>query len=268
MDVVLQNDLILIRTDFDTMRTPWMHEFLSLHWQYMLFVPNAVLIFSNSAYASQKQAFIEALSKRYAQSHEFSYEFYLRCMMHYASKPIKIELHPHEEIQPVTVELFAHDAQTVIFSLYAPNPWVFYYLKSQLGVYVREANETSLVIDVTHMRSKSRLERTLNKRHLLHYSIEYRYDHRFMSRLYGDYAHFAFDEDDDMQETFDSMMHYYTVLECPVGATQDALRRSYKKLVRVYHPDRVHCENDDMIHRYTQKFQLLQEAYTALRIVS
>jgi len=57
-------------------------------------------------------------------------------------------------------------------------------------------------------------------------------------------------------------------LECPVGATQDALKKSYKKLAKVYHPDKIVHESPNMIAHYTQKFQLLQEAYTALRIVS
>ena len=69
-------------------------------------------------------------------------------------------------------------------------------------------------------------------------------------------------------DEIDEMLHYYTVLECPVGSSQDALKRSYKKLVKVYHPDRVHCESSATVDRYTQKFQLLQEAYQALRIVS
>jgi len=46
------------------------------------------------------------------------------------------------------------------------------------------------------------------------------------------------------------------------------LKKSYKKLTKVYHPDKIYHENPHMIKHYTQKFQLLQEAYTALRIVS
>jgi len=39
-------------------------------------------------------------------------------------------------------------------------------------------------------------------------------------------------------------------------------------LTKVYHPDKIFHDSPHMVERYTQKFQLLQEAYTALRVVS
>ncbi|MCW9027137.1 MAG: J domain-containing protein, partial [Thiovulaceae bacterium] len=93
------------------------------------------------------------------------------------------------------------------------------------------------------------------------------YDNRFMSKLYSDFANYSFgdlcrEEEEEVNKEF------YMVLECPIGASQDALKKSYKKLAKVYHPDKVIHESPHMVTHYTQKFQLLQEAYQALRIVS
>lgn len=268
MDVVLQNNMILIRTGFDTLQSSWMSLFLNQHARHMLFLPKAVLVFNNSALQEEKKKFLKTLSEAYAKNQDFSAEFYWRSMMRYADTPIKIELVSHEEPQPISVELFAHDDAKVVISLFSPNLWVMSYLRSQLDLYVTEITPTSLVIDVSDMMAKTRLERSLNKRHILHYQLQYHYDSEFMWRLYGKYAQFSFDDSPHEEEQFESMLHYYTVLECPVGSSLDALKKSYKKLVKVYHPDRVHRENNDVLERYTQKFQLLQEAYTALRIVS
>lgn len=267
MEIVLQSNLILIRTGFKTLKSPWMTAFLNQHAQDMLFLPKSVLVFHNESYLPSKEFFFERLSRHYAMTHDFSEDFYLRSLLRYRRQPIKIELEDMQEVEAVTVELYAHDARTVVASLYAPNTWVISYLRSQLDLYIREVNDLSLVIDVEEMRAKARLERALNKRHVLHYMIQYRYDSEFMQRLYSDFADFSFDTD-EQDERIEEMMHYYTVLECPVGATQDALRKSYKKLVKIYHPDKVHCESPEIVNRYTQKFQLLQRAYTALRIVS
>ena len=79
-----------------------------------------------------------------------------------------------------------------------------------------------------------------------------------MSRLYSDFANFSFGrlcEEEEQEEN----TYFYTVLECPVGASQDALKKSYKKLAKVYHPDKIVHETPNMIKRYTQKFQLLQD---------
>ena len=255
MEIVLQPNMVLIRTDFATLETPWMAEFLAGSAEQMLFLPRAVLVLHTEWQLERKRAFFERLGRHYARRHELDEGFFLRSLMRCLERPVK-------------VELYARDPQSVILSLYAPNRWVLGYLRAQMASCVTSVGERELVLDVSDLKAKSRLERALNRRQLLHYTIEYRYDSRFMQRLYADYADYGWEDDDAEQLQIGEMLHYYTVLECPVGASQDALRKSYKKLVKVYHPDRVHSEDVETVNRYTRKFQLLQEAYTALRIVS
>jgi hypothetical protein len=268
MEIVLQPHMVLIRTTFAKLQESWMADFLTGETGQMLYLPRALLLLHANRNLERKEAFFRALCDHYAKSHELNGDFFLRALMRSLERPVKIELDGLVEPQTVTVELYAHDSQTVTASLYAPNRWVLGHLQAQLAPYVRECSETQLTLDLSDMKAKARLERALNKRHLLHYSIQYRYDSRFMERLYADYADFYFEDEEEQQRQIEAMMHYYTVLECPVGASQDALRKSYKKLVKVYHPDRVHCEDAATVNHYTQKFQLLQEAYSALRIVS
>jgi len=267
MDIVLRNNLILIQTDFDTLNTDWMTNFLNHHSRGMLFLPKAVLVFRNETLTEIREEFLHELSQFHARKHDFSHEFFLRSMLKYGNQPIKIELDKLQEQETVKVHLYAYDKDTVLISLDYPNSWVLNYMRSQLEVYVERGTDVSLVVDVSDYRAKTRLERALNKRHILHYQIQYTYDNRFMSKLYSDFASFSFGDlcKDEEQEVNN---RFYTVLECPVGASQDALKKSYKKLAKVYHPDKIIHEEPHMLTHYTQKFQLLQEAYTALRIVS
>jgi len=267
MNIVLRNNLILITTGFDTLNTPWMKEFLNHHARGMLFLPKAVLVFRNETLREIRNEFLQQLSEYHAAKNEFSHQFFLRSMLKYGAQPIKIELEKLEEAEVVKVNLYAYDKDTVLISLDTPNSWVTNYMRSQLEVYIERGTDVSLVIDVSDYKAKARLERALNKRHILHYQIQYTYDNHFMSKLYSDFANFSFGDlckDDDRDEN----TQFYTVLECPIGASQDALKKSYKKLTKVYHPDKVFHDNPNMVAHYTQKFQLLQEAYTALRVVS
>jgi len=267
MDIVLRNNLILITTGFKTLNTSWMKEFLHHHSRGMLFLPKAVLVFRNETLREVREEFLCQLSQHHAATHDFNHEFFLRSMLKFGTQPIKIELEKQEEPENVKVNLYAYDRDTVLISLDAPNSWVISYLRSQLEVYIEKGTDISLVVDVSDYKAKARLERALNKRHILHYQIQYTYDNHFMSKLYSDFASFSFGdlakEDEDEEKKV-----FYTVLECPVGASQDALKKSYKKLTKVYHPDKVFHEAPHMVEHYTQKFQLLQEAYTALRVVS
>jgi hypothetical protein len=267
MNIVLRNNLILITTGFETLNKSWMKEFLHHHSRGMLFLPKAVLVFRNETLREVREEFLSQLSQHHAATHDFSHEFFLRSMLKYGTQPIKIELEKLEEPENVKVNLYAYDKDTVLISLDTPNSWVISYLRSQLDVYVEKGTDISLVIDVSDYKAKARLERALNKRHILHYQIRYTYDNHFMSKLYSDFASFSFG-DLAKEDEHDEHKTFYTVLECPVGASQDALKKSYKKLTKVYHPDKVFHEAPHMVEHYTQKFQLLQEAYTALRVVS
>lgn len=267
MEIVLRNNLILITTCFDTLNTPWMKDFLNHHARGMLFLPKAVLVFRNETLTEVREEFLHELSQHHAKTHDFDHKFFLRSMLKYGTQPIKIELEKLEDPQIIKVNLYAYDKNTVLISLDQPNLWVLNYLRSQLEVYVERGTDVSLVVDVSDYKAKARLERALNKRHILHYQIQYSYDNHFMSKLYSDFASFSFGDLCKSQKD-DENIRLYTVLECPVGASQDALKKSYKKLAKVYHPDKIVHESPNMVRHYTQKFQLLQEAYTALRIVS
>ncbi len=267
MNIVLRNNLILITTDFETLNVLWMKEFLNHHSRGMLFLPKAVLVFRNESLKDVREDFLYQLSEYHASKNDFSHEFFLRSMLKYGNQPIKIELSKQQNPEVVKVKLYAYNQSTVLISLDNSNSWVISYLRSQLEVYIQRGTDISLVIDVNEYKAKARLERALNKRHILHYQIQYTYDKHFMSKLYSDFANFSFgDLCKDSEE--DENIEFYTILECPIGASQDALKKSYKKLTKVYHPDKIFHETPSMVEHYTQKFQLLQEAYTALRVVS
>jgi hypothetical protein len=266
MDIILQNNMIVVRCSFDILKSPWMDEFLNTHSQDMLFLPKSVLVFSNSSLLAVKEDFVHSLCMYYTKDLETDNDFYFRSVMRYIKYPVKIELQEQEVAETIEVRLQARSSSEVQIKLDRPNRWVMSYLKSQLGTYIEQEGLMNLFLDLPDNKAKARLERALNKRHILHYRVQYTYDAYFMQNLYSEYGQFEYEDHTD--DEIDEMMHYYTVLECPVGSSQDALRKSYKKLVKVYHPDRVHCENEDRVNHYTQKFQMLQEAYTALRIVS
>jgi len=264
MDIVLRNNLILITTEFETLNTPWMKEFLNYHSRGMLFLPKAVLVFRNESLKDIREEFLSKISQHHAKEHDFDYQFFLRSMLKFGKQPIRIELNKLQKPETIKVKLYAYDKNTVLITLDTPNSWVVSYLKSQLEVYVERGTDISLVVDVSTYKAKARLERALNKKHILHYQIQYNYDNHFLSKLYSDFASYSFG-DLISEKNDDERKYFYTILECPIGASQDVLKKSYKKLTKVYHPDKVYNEQPHMIEHYTQKFQLLQKAYKALK---
>ena len=244
-----------------------MIEFLNRHSRSMLFLSKAVIVLRNDDLQDERIEFLSKLSEYHAQKYDFNHKFFLRSMLKFGNQPIRVELEKKLEPENVAIKLYAYDKNTVLITLDSPNVWVLNYFRSQLAVYVERGTDISLVIDVSDYKAKGRLERTLNKRHILHYQIHYVYDNHFMSKLYSDFANYSFG-DLTKESEMEKNKHLYTILECPIGASADILKKSYKKLAKVYHPDIVYHDEPSMLQHYTQKFQLLQEAYKALRSVS
>jgi len=267
MEIVLQNNLILVRTDFETLNQQWVIDFLNHHAKSMLFLPKSVLIFRNDTLKEIREEFITELSKHHAKKHDLEHQFFLRSLLKFGNYPIKIELDKLQLPEVVKVNLYAYDKNNVLISLDQPNSWVMTYFRSQLNVYMEKGTDQSMVLDLSTHKAKARFDRAMGKKHILHYDIHYTYDNHFLSTLYSDFASYSFG-DLVKEEENEKNLKYYTILEVPVGASRDVLRQSYKKLVKIYHPDKIVAQEPYMVDYYTQKFQLLQEAYNTLKIVS
>ena len=57
----------------------------------------------------------------------------------------------------------------------------------------------------------------------------------------------------------------YKVLSITINSTKKEIKNNYKKMLRKYHPDRVYCENDEIVALYTRRFQVIQEAYALIK---
>lgn len=57
---------------------------------------------------------------------------------------------------------------------------------------------------------------------------------------------------------------YFILLDSSKKDSMQTIKKRYKKLRKQYHPDNVFYRKDDATQEYTEKFQLLQNAYTAV----
>ncbi len=58
------------------------------------------------------------------------------------------------------------------------------------------------------------------------------------------------------------LAHYYSVLELPYGANLTEIKQAYKRLMKIYHPDKF--QNAEKKQTATSLVQKINEAYRAL----
>ena len=262
MKVVLRNNAIFVQGSANTLEESWMEDFFDHHIHNTLFLDNGVLVLNNENSSDKKEEFLETLSEHFTKANELTGSFYSRSLKRCKTAAVRIEV-PYRESEQVDIEVYAYNSSCVQLILLTSNRWVMRYLKQQLSNLVTSSSEEDLFIDVSTASAKSRLEKTLNRREVLHFAINYQYDDEFMSRLYGNYKGWGFGND-----TIDKMIRYHAIFEIPMGSSPEDLKKRYRTLAKRYHPDRVQSKNPKIINKYTEKFQLLQEAYGALRAVS
>jgi len=260
--VVLRNNAIFVQGGSNTLEEPWMENFFDHHIHNTLFLDNGVLVLNNEGSAKQKKEFLDTLSDCYTTSNDLASPFYRRSLRKCKSAAVRIEV-PYQKSEKIDVELYAFDPNRVKITFLTQNRWVMRYLKQQLASLVIDSTSTNIYIDVSTMSAKARLEKALNRREVLHYQINYRYDDAFMSRLYGNYNGWG-----EGSDAIDRMIRYHAIFEIPIGAVSDDLRKRYHQLAKRYHPDRFHTKSPEIINKYTEKFKLLQEAYDALKAAS
>lgn len=262
MRVVLRNNAIFVQGGSSTLEEPWMEEFFDHHIHNTLFLDNGVLVLNNDASSDEKEAFLDSLTDRYTSENDLASPFYRRSLKRCKTAAVRIEV-PYRKSEKVDIELYAFGPNRVKFTFLTENRWVMRYLKQQLSSLVMSATMNNIYIDVSTPQAKARLEKTLNRRDVLHFQINYRYDDEFMSRLYGNYRGWGFGND-----AIDKMIRYHAIFEIPLGSSPEDLKKRYRQLAKRYHPDRVQTKSPEIINRYTEKFKLLQEAYDALKAAS
>jgi hypothetical protein len=257
--VVLRNNAIFVQGGSKTLEEPWMEEFFDHHIHNTLFLDNGVLVLNNEGSAEQKEEFLDTLSDRYTTANELTSPFYRRSLRKCRSAAVRIEI-PYRKAEKVDIELFAFGPNRVKLTFLTPNRWIMRYLKQQLSSLVTSHTSNQIYIDVSTIASKARLEKALNRREVLHYVINYKYDEEFMSKLYGNYKGWGHSNDE-----IDKMISYHAIFDLPVGSKLEDLKKRYRQLAKRYHPDRVNSKSPEIINKYTEKFKLLQEAYGALQ---
>lgn len=56
-----------------------------------------------------------------------------------------------------------------------------------------------------------------------------------------------------------SLPDYYRLLEVTADASQDEIRRSYRRLARIYHPDLMRMRNDQRIKQINEAYAVLSD---------
>lgn len=271
MEIALHSNMIVIRASRQSLELPWVSEFIASYKEELLFLARSVIIYHNEEQQEQKKEFLRRSCELFAQNEQLDAKFFLRAVMCCAHYPIKVEIKAQDTVpKTIDVELRALGRGKVSMHLAERDAWFLIYMHSKLHPYVLSESSSKLVLDLTTIEAKVALEKSLSRHHIFSRQVNYHYDDAFIRTLFDHFEHQRYERSYEKsrveEEPNHKYRHYYAVLGLEPDASEAELKRSYKRMVKQHHPDSViHLNDDSKIMEYTQRFQMIQEAYQALK---
>ncbi len=273
MRIYIKSNMLVVQTDSSMLSVDWFGAFILSHSRDTIFLPMSVVIFLDDSLMRERKDFLIKLTKLYSEKSELYYEQLLKNVLRYRHKPIKIEFKQDNQIKSdIDIYLDAISHKEVKILLKEPNPWIITYFSSQLDKFITEYDDRRLFLNASEERSKSRLDRVLKRKSFLFFNIKFTYSENFLTILFNKYTQQrrtkynrenSFNTQGYHQDSV--LLYHYGVLELQYNASISDVKANYRRLAKMYHPDRVHHKNQTIINLYTKKFQDIQSSYQFLK---
>jgi len=267
--------MLIIQTDSSILSIDWFGDFLLSHSRDTIFLPMSVVTFFDDKLIKDRKKFLVNLAKFYAEKSSLYYEQLLKNFLRYKHKPIKIEFKQKIFIKSdVEIYLDAISHKEVRILLKDENPWIISYFYSQLDKFITEYDHRNLFLNASDDRSKSRLDRVLKRKSILFFNIRFTYSKGFLTILFNEFTknrqnRFNYNRNNSFNSknyNQDSkLLYHFGILELQYDSTFIEVKTNYRKLAKMYHPDRVHHKNQTIVSLYTKKFQDIQASYQYLK---
>jgi hypothetical protein len=266
--------MLIVQTDSSILPFDWVENFLLSHGKDIIYLPMSLVIFFDEKLFKERKEFLIKLAEYYSEKSQLYHGQLLKNLLRYKHKPIKFEFKSEHHVYtdvPVYLDAISHKDVKII--LKEANPWVITFFTSQLDKFVEEFDSRKVFLNVTESRTKGRLDRVLKKKSFLFFNMKLMYSKNFLTILFSEYTKQRKGFNFNRENSFNSksynkdrvLLHHYNILELPYDASLKQVKDHYRRLAKMYHPDRVSHKNSTIVEIYTKKFQEIQNSYQYLK---
>ena len=263
MKIKINSNTINIYITQNIIKENFFIDFIKENIKNILFLNNEVLIFTNSIESSKREYLLKTIINNYSKDNDVLKSFLNKSINKYKHKPIKIIFKNKLIKEKIDIHVYAYDNKRLLIYMKKDNEIIIQYFKSRLFIYTEEGTKNSITINIEDFKTKEKLDKILEKKELLNYIFNFIYDNKFLSRMYSN-LNLNFFGNLNKNYLNENNIEYYKILECPLEASKTDLKKSYKKLVKIFHPDLIQNKEDYIIEFHKNKFQKIQEAYEQL----
>ena len=267
MRVALGLNEVLVHVDYESLNYKIIMQYVDKNFSNTLKFTSTVLIFNNEQEKYKKQFFLQWLYASYKKVNPDLMPSFKTNLLKRMQHPIKIRIVNKKEIQSsFNISIKHLRDEQVACRLDVKNYLMINYLKLTFRKELLKKSKDGMAIslNLSSSTAKEKLANLLKRRKILNYSIAFVYDELWMNEFLhpgaSESARYGIQVYRD-----DFVTSSYELLKSSPVDTMDVIKKRYIKLVKKFHPDRIYSLDHSRVAEFTEKFQMVQRAYEAIK---
>lgn len=267
MRVALGLNEVLVHVDYESLNYKIIMQYVEKNFSNTLKFTSTVLIFNNEQEKYKKQFFLQWLYASYKKVNPDLMPSFKTNLLKRIHHPIKIRIVNKKEIQSsFNISIKHLRDEQVACRLDVKNYLMINYLKLTFRKELLKKSKDGMAISLklSSPAAKEKLANLLKRRKILNYSVSFVYDELWLN----DFLHPGASESARYGIQVyrdDFVVSSYELLKSSPVDTLDVIKKRYIKLVKKFHPDRIYSLDHSKVAEFTEKFQMVQRAYEAVK---
>ena len=267
MRVALGLNEVLVHVDYESMNYKIIMQYVEKNFSNTLKFTSAIIIFNNEKEKYKKQFFLQWLYASYKKVNPDLMPSFKSNLLKRINHPIKIRItNKKEMLNNFNITIKPIRERQVALRVDVKNYLMINYLKLTFRKELLKKSKDGLAIsiDISSDSTKEKLKKLLTRKKILSYPTAFIYDEVWLNGLLypkaSDSARFQVQVYRD-----DFVASSYELLKSSPMDTLDVIKKRYITLVKKFHPDRIYSVDNTKVAEFTEKFQMVQRAYEAVK---
>lgn len=267
MRVALGLNEVLVHVNYESMNYKIIMQYVEKNFSNTLKFTSSIIIFNNEHEKYKKQFFLQWLYASYKKVNPELAPAFKNSLLKRVNHPIKIRIiNKKEMLNHFNITIKHLREQQVVLRVDIKNYLMINYLKLTFRKELLKKSKDGMAIsvDLGSGDAKIRLKKLLGRKKILSFPTRFVYDEIWLNEL----LHPRASESARYQVQVyrdDFVANSYELLKSSPKDTLDVIKKRYITLVKKFHPDRIYSLDHSRVAEFTEKFQMVQRAYEAVK---
>lgn len=267
MRVALGLNEVLVHVDYESLNYKIIMQYVEKNFSNTLKFTSSIIIFNNEQEKYKKQFFLQWLYASYKKVNPDLVPAFKSSLMKRTTHPIKIRIvNKKEMLNNFNVTIKPIRKNQIALRIDVKNYLMINYLKLAFRKELLKKSKDGMAIsiDIAGSTARDKLKKLIGRKKILNYPTSFIYDELWLNDL----LHPRASESARYQVQVyrdDFVASSYELLKSSPKDTLEVIKKRYITLVKKFHPDRIYSLDHSKVAEFTEKFQMVQRAYEAVK---